>query len=561
MRINGHAHIFNLQTVLTNEAIEIMVNRIRGKGIPDYFVDAVREFFQEQLHHPEYLNEDELLAKLVQLAVKQGRDRGVADIPLTIHRLGNGTGGVGVRALEAAMNSMAGEGGGAGVGTNGWDIYHTLRVAMQPDIPSVAGKLLSHLGPDDALVALMMDITSASEPDRDRRNFLRQIRGTQDAALAYPGRVLPFIAVNPKRADHYERLERAILEDGFLGVKLYPSLGFSMNTAEMRRVLDFCRESDTPVTIHTSSGGFKRDDATAQFSHPEHWSHLLQPDDTLRVCFAHCGGWGGLSGQVQDQVEWAEKVFEFMDTYDGVYADVAYHVEQMKSPAVQDAYFTALRDMIDLGGRGDRIIFGTDSWLLRLDVDDELFWTYFEEQLGPERFRKVARDAPARFLGLPLDGAEARPNIQRHLDWLEDRADATGGSPARWVRDARSDVPWRVTPRDSTWTPNNPAHAIIHDLFRDQVRRSTFEELGPTRLGDCEYFRRHAGGPTEMLVKGRVMRIMGACNHAGARPEAEHDNRSIDRTLRQAITDPNRTVADVGRTVDSVYLFPTEVPA
>lgn len=558
MKINGHAHIFNLQTVLTDEAIRVMVNRIRDRGVPGYVVDAVESLLQEQLDRPEYLSEDELLAKLVELMVRKGKASAVADLPLQLHQLGSGTGGVGVMALRAAMDSIsAAMGGGEGPGTSGWDIYYTLRVALQPDITKVAGKLLAHLGPDDAIVALMMDITSPEEPERDRRNFRKQMLQTQDAVVAYPGRVLPFFAVNPRRADHFDLMKNAVLEQGFLGVKLYPSLGYELATDEIRAVLDFCREHDAPITIHTSAGGFKRDDAAAEYCHPGHWAELLEPDDGLRVCFAHCGGWGGLCGQVQDQLEWAERIFEFMDGYAGIYADISYHVDQMHSLEAQEAYFEALEGLIDGGGRGDRIIFGTDSWLLRLSMDDRLYWDYFEGHLGEARFRKIARDAPARFLGLPLDGAEARPNVKRHLEWLEARAEKVGSAPAKWVREGTVGVPWKVVPRDTGWSERNDAHVLIYDQFRDQVPGATFESLGATKLGDCEYFQRHAGGPSELLLKVRILKIMNAC-HGVAEPEAAHDRKTITRTLRSVLRDPNKTVGDVGRTVDSLYLFPAE---
>ena len=562
MRINAHAHIFNLDTVLTREAVAIMVNRIRGGILPDYIVDAVRDLLQEQLERPEYLNEDDLLRKLVGLIVEKGRAAAPASLPLQLHHLGGGTGGLGVMAARAAMDAIsAAVGGGGGPGTDGWDVYYTLRVALQPSIPRVAGKLLAHLGPDDAIVALMMDIASDAqdEAERDRLNFRRQIRGTQDAVLAYPGRVLPFIAVNPRREDHYELMRHAVLEDGFLGVKLYPSLGYQLDTAEIRRVLEFCRDHDAPITIHTSATGFTADATTAQYCHPRHWESLLEPNDTLRVCFAHCGGWGGLCGQVHDHVAWAEKIFELMDRYDGVYADISYHVDPMKSLPDQEAYFDALTRMIDAGGRGDRILFGTDSWLLRLSVDDALYWGYFQDHLGEDRFRKVARDAPAKFLGLPLGGAAPRDNIRRHLEWLESRSAKVNGTPAKWVRDALPDVGWIVTRMDAGWSLNNWGHRIAYFYFKNQKPgRGEFEDFGDVRLRQLEYFQRHAGGPTPHLLD-MVTEDLVARSRQRARPEGGHTEASIKEALRTALGDPDRTVGDIGRLLDALYLYEPEV--
>ena len=61
MRINAHAHVFNLQTVLTREAIEIIARRILDRGVPEFVVGAVSRILDRQLDRPEYLVEEELL--------------------------------------------------------------------------------------------------------------------------------------------------------------------------------------------------------------------------------------------------------------------------------------------------------------------------------------------------------------------------------------------------------------------------------------------------------------------------------------------------------------------
>ncbi len=561
MRINGHAHIFNLQSVLSDEAVVIMANRLRRLSLPDYVVDAVESLLQQQLDRPEYLSERELLARFVEAIAASAAFRAASTLPLEVRVLGGSTSGLGVRALEAVLDRITEAVAAAeGFGKSPRDVFQTLRIAMQPDIPRVAAKLLAHLGPDDAIVALMMDITTEAEGERDLRNFRAQLRGTMDAVLANPGRVLPFIAVNPRRSDYLDVMRRAIEEQGFLGIKLYPSLGYELDTAEMRAVLDYCRRQDVPITIHTSSTGFNKDDLTAQFGHPRHWAALLEDGDPLRLCFAHCGGWGGLCRQVQDQAEWAEQIFEYMGTHDGIYADLSYHVDQMRSEATEKAYFDALRALID-GPTGDRVVFGTDSWLLRLSMDDALYWTYFEKHLGEARFEKIARDAPMAFLGLPGNGAPARANIVRHLAFLEEHAAEVGTRPAAWVRES-SDASWVVVRRDTGWSANNWAHRLTFSYLRDQlpgtVRSDDFPDAGPIRLRQLQYFRRQKRGPSKRVLEGKALELMAMCDDYGT-PESGHDRDSIFDTLKSVLADPDRTLAEVGASVDALYRFEPEM--
>lgn len=565
MRINGHAHIFNLQTVLTEEAIRVLIDRLEKYGFPPFVRDAVTELLAEQLDHPEYLSEDELIARLLAAMADSADFPRLPGVDVDLRSLTGSTRGVGVRAMKDILNRLAAYSPEGGVAKKAFDIIETLRVAMQPDIPRVAGKLLSHLEPDDAIVALMMDITAPDEPERDRLNFRRQIQGTMDAVLAHPGRVLPFFAVNPRRdrADdhHFDLLRRGVEEQGFFGVKLYPSLGYKIESAAMERVVEYCVDKDLPITIHTSTGGFFKSEQTRSYSHPEHWTDLLAAYPELRICFAHCGGWGGLCGEVDHEKEWADRIVAFMGSHPNVHADISYHVDQMEDPATEERYFDKLADHLE-GDLGVRIIFGTDSWLLRLDMDDQLYWKYFERKLSDAHFDAIATTNPKRFLGID----PVRENARRHVAWLDARAGEVGAAPAAWVRDFdrgdRGDPTWVVVRRDAGWSVNNRAHQFTfgylrHDQLPGRFGVEDFDRAGPIKMRQLDYFIREAGGPSDTVIEGMALGLVDFCARS-AGFEGDHDRASADKALRTIFRDPNRTVAELGGAVDALFLFGTE---
>jgi predicted TIM-barrel fold metal-dependent hydrolase len=569
MRINGHAHVFTLQSVLSREAIAIMGGRLRRMGVPAFVVEAVEELLDQQLDRPEYLVEDELLVRFMRAMASRPsfKDlrRRTPDLPVEIRVLGGRTGRrLEVRALRAALDRLSSWiDARHGPGRSPFDVFETLRVAMQPDIPRVADKLLSHLGPDDAIVALMMDIVAADEPERDRRNFEGQIRGTMDAAVAHPGRVLPFFAVNPRRPDHFELMRRAVEAQGFVGVKLYPSLGYRVTTRAMEKVLGYCRDEDLPVVVHCTAGGFHRDAESAGYSHPKHWLEVFaKPRDSLRVCFAHCGGWGGFSGQVEDHVEWAGRILSYMDDHPNVYADLSYHVEMMiRGGEVERTYFRALKGLLE-GPRAERIIFGTDSWLLRLNVDDAAYWRYFEAKCTKAEFETIAGTAPRRFLGLPVDGEPPRPNIRRHLEFLERHAEAAGGPPAAWVREL-SGASWPVARSDPAWSANNHAHVTAFNHFRGQIPRRLrgdgFPDAGRLRLRQLDYFAASGRGPSRTKLRGNARNLMALSLAYGGVPEDGWSENAVHERLVDLLGDGSRTLADVGATLDGLYRFSREV--
>ena len=566
MRINGHAHVFTLQSVLSAEAISIMVGRLRRLLLRDFVVEAVEKLLTEQLDRPEYLVEDELLVRFMEAMAESGSFKELLRgqiLPVEVRLLGTRGTSLEVRAMRAALDRLSSWiDANDGPGKSPFDVFETLRIAMQPSIPRVAGKLLSHLAPDDAIVALMMDIVAPDEVERDRRNFLGQIRGTMDAVIANPGRVLPFVAVNPTRPDHFEIMKRAIEDQGFLGVKLYPSLGYEMTTAPMKKVLDYCRDEDLPIVIHTSSTGFNKDAVTAQFAHPKHWAGLFRPGDTLRVSFAHCGGWGGFCGQEAHQVEWADRILSYMDDHPNVYADLSYHVDMMvRGGDAEKAYFRALKKLLTTA-RGERIIFGTDSWLVRLNIDDAAYWAYFQSKLTKAEFAQIAGAAPSRFLGLPADGENARGNVVRHVRWLEAHADRVGAEPASWVREM-SAVSWQAVRTDPGWTANNRAHVAAYNYFLSQIpprlRSTGFTDAGELRLVQLDYFAGAGGRPSDRALSGNARNLVSHCAAYGGVPESGYDHDAIKKKLVELLGDGTRTLAATAGSIDAMFRFSTEV--
>ena len=565
MFINSHAHIFTLQSVLSREAVEIMAGRLRRMGLRDFIIEAVVEILDRQLDHPEYLVEDELLVRFMR-AIAGSRSfkdlLGSTSLPFEVRLLSGMGDRLEVRAMRAALDRLSSWiDANDGPGKSPFDVLETLRIAMQPTIPRVAEKLLAHLGPDDAIVALMMDIVAEEEGTRDRRNFLGQIRGTMDAVLAHPGRVLPFIGVNPRRPDHFELMRRAIEEQGFVGVKLYPSLGFEVGTDAMRAVLEYCREMDVPIVVHCTAGGFNRDAATAGYAHPKHWLELfVGSDDPLRLCFAHCGGWGGFCEQDPDQVEWAETILSYMSEYPGVYADLAYHVEMMlRGGDAEATYFEALKRLLG-GAHRDRILFGTDSWLLRLNVDDAAYWRYFEAKCTKAQFTRLASTNPMRFLGIPGTDEPPAANIVRHLEFLERNSALVGNTPAKWVRQS-TDATWSITRGDGSWSRNNHAHVAAYNYFKSQIPprlRGPFENAAPLRLRQLNYFG-NGRRPSDAKLKATALNLMTQCEAYGATTEGSHSYTAIRKMLADLLGDGDRTLADVGATLDAVYLFGSEV--
>lgn len=573
MHINVHSHIFTLRTVLTQEAIRVISQRLEDRGFPDLIVRAFERLLEKLLDRPEVLDERELLARLLtELREVAGFDEfieeNLARLPFNVVVRGEGLESLGIDTLRTALDqlttAMGGGEAGEEAGKSPYDIVQTVRLAMRSTITEVADEILDQIGPDDALVALMMDIRAPDEPQRDRDNFLRQVAGTREAALQRPGRVFPFFAIHPDRPDHYELMEAAIDEGAFVGVKLYPSLGYEVDGPELRRVYEFCIDRDVPVLLHCSHGGFYRDEDFIEYCDPGAWEPVLQGDlAELRVCFAHFGGWqslgtpGGL-----DPTTWGGTILRLMRERPNVYTDLAYHSDQMVEEALGERYFETLTGLLEEPHVGERILFGTDSWLLRLDMTEEGFWRYYRNRMSEADFDRIATVAPRLFLGFPREpGGEMRPNLGRHLDWLRSNADAVGAEPAAWLAEMVEEdfIPARE-PAD--W--NKGAYAVrvtyleAKRFMTSAQVRAGYRANRNTPLSELTYFRPRDPN-FELLVEQLAVGFVGrARDWDGVFRESWTEDAARTRLEEVARKGTNRLV-DVAGLLDSIFLFEEEL--
>jgi predicted TIM-barrel fold metal-dependent hydrolase len=163
-----------------------------------------------------------------------------------------------------------------------------------------------------------------------------QVRLMAELAIRYQGRVHPFVAFNPLKQVLFEDrvgrnrqeprfwVRKAIEELGFVGVKLYPPMGFRpIGNRDLRKedfavgfidwlvgqkgaayadrlgrrlddvLLSFyrwCVAHDVPVMAHCRESQFPRRGFGLR-AHPRHWRHVLETDGLagLRLNLAHFG--------------------------------------------------------------------------------------------------------------------------------------------------------------------------------------------------------------------------------------------------------------------------------
>lgn len=573
MRYNCHSHIFNFGSVFTRESIHILVNRISRDNWPKPIQNLVEKILKQAIKD-EYLNEEQLLIEFAQVikaddALKQLLE-GVSSESLTVSLEGD-VAKIGSKALKSLLGRLRRKratGTADARSQTVGDLIEFLRIGLKPSISAVADDLLETSGRDVAVVALTLDISQGG--DADDKLYQQQLRDTARATLDHPGRILPFVCVNPARTLHYERMTHALEELGYVGVKLYPSLGYHIDTPEMRRVYEYCAAHDVPILLHCSRGGFFRDPASIEFCRPDDWQPILDRHLGLRVCFGHFGGGINLIEDAIDPDSWTGRILHLMNTFPGVYADISYHDDPMNEGGGKSNYFRHLKAILADPATANRILFGTDYHVVRKRVSDDAYWEFFADGFNQIEFKRLTESNPRAFLGLPdAAGRGAGTNIQSHLRYLAKNNYGVREDPADWAVKAIAvtlgPVEFHPNPFGNDWSVNNEAHRRTHEvfaleLFSDAQKALSFTAAGKIRMRDLADWPR--GLPPDLrknALRQLASFVIGyMINTAGATREKDQTVTAIRTALMKKFDDGDTLVSAFGPVVDNSYKFLTE---
>lgn len=248
-------------------------------------------------------------------------------------------------------------------------------------------------------------------------------------------------------------VERAVLEGGFLGVKLYPPMGFraarngdgkmtfpdpvkknlKLSSLELGRKLDaalnqlyrFCVLHDVPIMAHGGEGN----EAGPQFGRradPSFWVDVLKAWPKLRVSLAHFGGFQYKAADPASSqppplnATWEGVIASFVKANPDrpLFADLAYYSSVMNvAPDVRKTFAKHIQSYRLSDPPMEHIVFGTD-WIMlgnlpKVETYDTQIRDFLEKDCGVtgEALDNVMWRNAVRFLGLN-PGAASRTRLE-----------------------------------------------------------------------------------------------------------------------------------------------------
>jgi predicted TIM-barrel fold metal-dependent hydrolase len=227
----------------------------------------------------------------------------------------------------------------------------------------------------------------------------------------------------------------AVETKGYLGVKLYPPMGFlptgnvSANLtypersadlpdfrcridAALERLYTWAENKDVAIMAHATNSQAAGPGYGNRAS-PREWHPVLRGHPNLRLNLAHFGGFRA------DPEPWEDIIGAMLASYPNLYADLSYLSEALPSAPQRQRERIAdkLADWIRNNPKGSqRLLYGSDYLMLGREPDHNQFFEAVEATLRkaglqPEEWSHLARDNAIGFYGL-RSGQPARLRLE-----------------------------------------------------------------------------------------------------------------------------------------------------
>jgi predicted TIM-barrel fold metal-dependent hydrolase len=239
-------------------------------------------------------------------------------------------------------------------------------------------------------------------------------------------------------------VKKAVEQQGFVGVKIYPPMGFQAignahlpdsafpNLSEpytgkgkmlddaLIALYDYCSACAVPIMAHCALSQSPAG-ALPESAHPRHWGTLLEMNATyksrLRVNLGHFGGVWGFDGT---HVCWTKEVAEVIQTgrYEYLYTDFGDFANILDRGNSDNTrrILDKVKHLVDSNRKvRERVLYGTDFMLLGREPGFERFYSMMSrsmaDALGVSDLAGFMCDNAVRFLGL-APGEQTRTRLE-----------------------------------------------------------------------------------------------------------------------------------------------------
>jgi len=234
-----------------------------------------------------------------------------------------------------------------------------------------------------------------------------------ELAAEFPGRIVPFYAVDPRREDVLKRARQALAPGKFCGVKLYPNGGYAPTDDRLLAIYALCEERGLPVLAHCNpfgvwQYGLKEADRV-RLSHPQNYEAILKRFPRLRLCLAHFGGASEWDKSLKSKTHregpdrsWVRWIVDLMRSgdYPNLYTDISYLASESAGRGIHVTYLDYLKVLLADARVREHVLFGSDYYMaMQEPLSEKEISISLRSHLGEDLYFQIAHHNPRRWLG------------------------------------------------------------------------------------------------------------------------------------------------------------------
>jgi len=227
---------------------------------------------------------------------------------------------------------------------------------LLPQVSDPTGeKLISNMDQAGVDTTVILPVDYGMGIGEPSVSYLEQNRIFADLQKKYPGKIVSFAGVDPRRPDAKNVIRQAIEEWGCRGLKLHPGSGYYPNDRDTYQLLEAIADLKVPILFHT---GQVINPLRSKYCDPIYLDDLLLDFPELTFVAAHLG------------MGWRESLFHMAQTKTNLLADISgWQPTAAKNP---EEFCHVLRRALDSFGQ-ERILFGTDGPYYQTIMPDKEF--------------------------------------------------------------------------------------------------------------------------------------------------------------------------------------------
>ena len=285
------------------------------------------------------------------------------------------------------------------------------------------------------------------EPDSSIASQILTMEAVQRRCLEQHGTLLhcyaPFdpwrqLAHTGSGRSPLELVQDAVEQRGFIGVKLYPPMGFkpagnrdgtltfpagSAAVADFAGKLDgaleqlfaWAADRDVPILAHAANGNGSGP-MYSERANPANWSAVLEAHPGLRICLAHFGDFDPVP-----DTGWEQQTTDLMRDFGNVYADISFlhsvlAVGRREDEAVEELAIAFGNSAV----LAQRLLYGTDWNMLGREAGHERYFESMTRVLRRAGLRDAGVGAVCRSNAIQFFGLSAGSGTRERLAaWYE----------------------------------------------------------------------------------------------------------------------------------------------